>query len=228
MPLALAASLAACSDNNNAPDVMTPAPTPTPPTSGPAPSPTPTSFDVSSCLQQVIPGTGGTTVAGAVVPDTLTLNLQAASGFPNGRKLADPVIDVTLAVIFLDLTKNDALTFAKIPLNPGGNDVPLPATFPYFAPPQGSPPLSAKDGSNFNFRTDLAGSYVRVDRMGMPAVSTALISSGQKIPYNNANPAVDASGQFVPDITSTLTGLTNALADDLTALKLNPCAKAKA
>lgn len=218
-PLMLAVlGLTACGDDDDAP-----AP---PVTMAPTPSPTATtaSFNVTRCLNQSIPGTGFT-VAQAVVPDTLTINLAAASGFPNGRKLPDPVIDVTLAVIFLDLTKHAPDTLAKLPLNPPANDVAFRASFPYLAPPQGSPPLSATTGTNFNFRTDsVQSAYARVDRMGMPAVSTALIPSSRKVPYNDASPADDAAGTFVPDLTSTLTGLTNALADDLVGAGLSPCA----
>lgn len=220
-PLMLAAlGLTACSDDDDAPAppvTMAPAPTP-------SPTATTASFNVTRCLNQSIPGTGFT-VAQAVVPDTLTINLAAASGFPNGRKLPDPVIDVTLAVIFLDLTKHAPDTLAKLPLNPPANDVAFRASFPYLAPPQGSPPLSATTGTNFNFRTDsVQSAYARVDRMGMPAVSTALIPSSRKVPYNDASPADDAAGTFVPDLTSTLTGLTNALADDLVGAGLSPCA----
>jgi hypothetical protein len=220
-PLMLAAlGLTACSDDDDAPAppvTMAPAPTP-------SPTATTASFNVTRCLNQSIPGTGFT-VAQAVVPDTLTINLAGASGFPNGRKLADPVIDVTLAVIFLDLTKHAPDTLAKLPLNPPANDVAFRASFPYLAPPQGSPPLSATTGTNFNFRTDsVQAAYARVDRMGMPAVSTALIPSSRKVPYNDASPADDAAGNFVPDLTSTLTGLTNALADDLVGAGLSPCA----
>ncbi len=218
-------ALSACggNDNNNTGNMP-------PPTSG-TPTPTPTattaSFDVTRCLNQAIPGTGFT-VAQAVVPDTLTINLAGASGFPNGRKLADPVIDVTLAVIFLDLTKHAPDTLAKLPLNPPANDVAFRNTFPYLAPPQGSPPLSLTTGTNFNFHTEtVESSYARVDRMGMPAVSTALIPSSRKTFYNDASPADDAAGTFVPDLTSELTGLTNALADDLTKAGLSPCATPK-
>lgn len=220
-PLMLAAlGLTACGDDDDAPAppvTMAPAPTP-------SPTATTASFNVTRCLNQSIPGTGFT-VAQAVVPDTLTINLAAASGFPNGRKLPDPVIDVTLAVIFLDLTKHAPDTLAKLPLNPPANDVAFRASFPYLAPPQGSPPLSATTGTNFNFRTEsVQSAYARVDRMGMPAVSTALIPSSRKVPYNDASPADDAAGTFVPDLTSTLTGLTNALADDLVGAGLSPCA----
>ena len=216
-------SLAACDDddqNGTPPIGSTPTPSPTP-----TPTPTPVSYDVSSCLNQQIPGTPFT-VAQAVVPDTLTIDLTAPSGFPNGRRLPDPVIDVTLAVIFLDLTQNAPDTLAKLPLNPPANDVAFRSAFPYLATPQGSPPLAATSGTTFNFRTDALSGYTRVDRMGMPAVSTALIPTDRKVPYNDASPVDDANGNFVPDLTSELTKLTNALADDLVAAGLTPCAKA--
>ncbi len=220
-PVALVLALGGCfddDDDNDMPDPMaTVSPTPTP-------TPTTASFDVTPCLEQEIPGTGGTTVAEAVVPDTLTLNLAAASGFPNGRRLPDPVIDVTLAVIFLDLQTNGAGTLAGLPLNPPENDVAFRDSFPFLAAPQGTPPRSPSTGSGFSFRTDAPDQYVRVDRMGMPAVATALIGSDQKLAYNDANPADDANGDFVPELAEQLTGLTNALADDLLDAGLTPCA----
>lgn len=206
---------------------MAPAPAPAPaPTPTPAPPPPPTTFDVSSCLAQTIPGTGFT-VAQAVVPDTLTLNLAGASGFPNGRRLPDPVIDVTLAVIFVDLTRHSPTLLAGVPVNPPANDKTFRSAFPYLAAPHGSPPLADARGSTFNFRTDSDASFVRVDRMGMPAVATALIGSSKKTAYNAANPVNDANGDFVPEITSVLTGLTNALADDFIRLGITPCARAR-
>src|SRR4029079_14519514 len=63
-------------------------------------------------------------------------------------------------------------------------------------------------------------SYTRIDRMGMPAVATALITSKQN--YNEADPADDAAGCFVPEIVDHLTTLHNALDDDLTGLGLTP------
>lgn len=213
--------LSGCFDGNDDDGddpIAMPSPTPTP-----TPTPPPTSYNVQACLDQMIPGTG-VTVAQAVVPDTLTLDLSAASGFPNGRRLPDPVIDVTLAVIFLDLSVNGPGTLAGLPLNPPANDVAFRNTFPYLAPPQGSPPVADNSGTVFTFRSDPASSYVRVDRMGMPAVSTALIPTDRKNAYNDAGPAADANGDFVPDLAATLTGLTNALADDLIGAGLTPCA----
>ncbi len=201
-------------------DVVVVAPTPTPTMT---PAPTTADFDVTPCLEQDIPGTGFT-VAQAVVPDTLTLNLAGAAGFPNGRLPADPVIDVTLGVIFLDLGTHSPATLAGLPLNPPRNDVAFPSGFPFIAAPQGSPPVAAPGGAAFTFRTDNPSTYVRVDRMGMPAVSTALIGSDRKVAYNDASPADDAAGTFVPDLAAQLTGLTNALADDLTGAGLTPCA----
>lgn len=206
--------MSACSSN----DAALPPP--------PAPPPTGTvAFNVSGCLTQVIPGTGGTTVAGAVVPDTLTLNLAAPSGFPNGRRLPDPVIDVTLGVLFLDLTRVSPATLAGVPVNPAANDVAFRTSFPYLAAAQGTPPVAATTGTAFNFRTDPASAFVQVDRMGMPAVATALIGSAMKNAYNDAAPSNDAAGQFVPELGAQLTNLTNALADDFSRLLLPLCAR---
>jgi hypothetical protein len=63
-------------------------------------------------------------------------------------------------------------------------------------------------------------SYQRIDRMGMPAVATALISS--KDDYNAADPSDDAAGGFVTEIVDHLTTLHNALDDDLTGAGLTP------
>ncbi len=70
-----------------------------------------------------------------VVPDALTINIQQAAGFPNGRMLADPVIDVTLAVVLLDLDVHGAGTLAGVPVNPPENDVPFLDDFPYLGLP---------------------------------------------------------------------------------------------
>ena len=227
VPVALALTLGACGGGNSAapPVAIVPPPTPAPP---PPPPPPPTSFNVSRCVNQVIPGTGGLTVGGAIIPDTLKLNLAAPSGFPNGRTLTDPVIDVTLAIIFLDINAagQSPSTLANVPLNPATNDVSFRTTFPYLASAQGTTPLAAQIGTNFNFRTDPLASYTRVDRMGMPAVATALIGTAMKNAFNDASPADDLTGggRFAPEFVSVLTGLTDALADDLVALRLSPCA----
>ncbi len=68
-----------------------------------------------------------------ILPDTLVVDFTAASGFPNGRELADPVIDVTLAVVLLDLSVHGAGTLAGLPLNPPANDVAFMTSFPYLA-----------------------------------------------------------------------------------------------
>jgi hypothetical protein len=223
--LALAVLLAGCGESNSA------SPAVVAPVANPAPTPTPTpppivgaNFDVTPCLNQtVVPGR---TVANLVVPDVLNLNLNQPAGFPNGRRYLDPVIDVTLAAIFLDLRVNAATTLANLPLNPNGIDQPLPSTFPFLAPPLGSPPTSGGAGSTFRFRTDPASAYVRVDRAGMPAVSTALITGNvNKNAYNDDTPTIDATGKWVSELAGSLTFLTNALGDDLVRLGLTPCAK---
>lgn len=210
----LALGLSACSDNDD--DMMEDMPEMEEPAA-------PASFDVTPCLTQEIPGTG-TTVAGAVVPDTLTLDYRSPSGFPNGRALPDPVIDVTLAVIFLDLSVNGPATLAELPLNPPENDVMFRDMFPYLAEAQGTPPPAGTVGANFTFDMSDDSNYERVDRMGMPAVSTALITTDSKLDYNDASPVDDADELFVGDIVMVLTGLTEALADDLVGAGLTPCA----
>lgn len=220
--LALSIGLTACDGGNNGTSLSGPtivaAPTPTP-----TPGQTPTSLNVAPCLNQVV--AQGRTVANLVVPDVIRLDLTQAAGFPNGRRYLDPVVDVTLAVALLDLRVHSAGTLASLPLNPNGVDQPLPTTFPFLAPPLGTPPTSGGAGSSFTFRTDPASAYVRVDRAGMPAVATALIfPPTSKNSYNDDNPAIDASGKWVSDITFQLQFYHNVLADDFRRLGLTPCA----
>ena len=61
--------------------------------------------------------------------------------------------------------------------------------------------------------------------MGMPAVATAVISSAQKVAYNDDSPAVDGTRKYVNEISSTLTGLTAALNDDITRAGFSLCAR---
>lgn len=224
-PLSLALTLAACGNDNKAaivapPVAVAPAPAPAP---APTPTPSPASRDVSACLSQVIPGTGGATPASLVIPDTVKLNFGVESGFPNGRRLNDPVVDITLAVLLLDMSKHSPALLAGLPLNPPADST-LLTTFPYFAAANGGQP-AAGTGTAFNFRTDPASGYVRVDRMGQPAVATALIGSATKTAFNDANLSDDIAGTFVPEIVAQLTALHNGLADDLIALGLTPCSK---
>lgn len=72
----------------------------------------------------------------AVLPDTLKINTAVAAGFPNGRKLTDRVIDMTLSLILLQQSGGQNInTLANLPLNPGANDKEFLATFPYLAAP---------------------------------------------------------------------------------------------
>ncbi len=73
-----------------------------------------------------------------VIPDTLHIDTSAAAGFPNGRRLDDQVIDVTLAVLLLDLSVHAPNTLAGVPVNPRANDVAegvFLTAFPYLHPP---------------------------------------------------------------------------------------------
>lgn len=82
----------------------------------------------TDCVEQAAP---------LVVPDTIKIDPSQVPGFPNGRMLPDPVVDVTLAVVLLDLGmgSQDAATLANIPLNPPTNDKPFLSKFPFLAEP---------------------------------------------------------------------------------------------
>jgi len=82
----------------------------------------------------------GTCAAAAVpliIPDTLKLDTSTDAGFPNGRLLSDPVVDVTLAVALLELTGDPAPhtpTALVGVLNLPENDLAFSTDFPFVAP----------------------------------------------------------------------------------------------
>ena len=66
----------------------------------------------------------------------LKIDITAGPGFPNGRTLPDPVIDVTLALLLLDVAGGSHTPFDLIgALNPPANDVPFMSLFPWVAAP---------------------------------------------------------------------------------------------
>lgn len=85
------------------------------------------------------PATIAKTVAQAgpvILPDTIKYDPALPTGYPNGRNLADPVVDITLAAVLLDLDVHPITFFVDdFPLNPDGNDVPFATEFPFLAPP---------------------------------------------------------------------------------------------
>ena len=84
-------------------------------------------------------GTGSCAAVGAplIVPDTLKIDTTAAAGFPNGRLLADPAMDITLAVVLLEIADGThSPTDLVGALNPTENDVEFKTDFPYLADPQ--------------------------------------------------------------------------------------------
>ena len=221
-PAAIAATLLLCAcDGGSSPTPMaTPSPTP-------APAATVASYNPENCFTQTVPGTNGKTLRTLIVPDTLKLDFALPSAFPNGRDLDDKVIDITLAMLFLDftITGQSTSTFANLPLNPPANDKPFSDTFPFLAPPQGTPPRAATTGTSFDFRTDPDSAFVRVDRMGQPAVATALIGSPLKTPYNDSNPPDDVAGVYRADETAQLTNLFNQIGDNLVDIGLRLCSR---
>lgn len=96
------------------------------------------SFDDDLMALGLTPATVDQTVAQAgpvILPDTIKYDPSMPTGYPNGRNLTDPVVDITLAAVLLDLGTHSITTFADLPLNPPENDVPFLDEFPYLAPP---------------------------------------------------------------------------------------------
>lgn len=76
-----------------------------------------------------------TQVSALAVPDVLRIDLASDNGFPNGRRLEDPVMDTMLAVLLLDLGMHDTTALVEIPLNPTEGDVAPSSDFPFLAAP---------------------------------------------------------------------------------------------
>ena len=70
-----------------------------------------------------------------------------------------------------------------------------------------------------------AAAYTSVDRMGNPAIATALIGTSQKNIYNDVTPTQDAAGQFITEERNLLNGLYSNIADDLVNIGLRLCGR---
>ncbi|MFO0617575.1 MAG: DUF4331 family protein [Polyangiaceae bacterium] len=81
---------------------------------------------IKKCLEQAGP---------VIVPDTIKYDPSKPTAYPNGRKLTDQVVDITIAAALLDLSVHPLDTLAKLGLNPKANDVPFKDEFPFLAPP---------------------------------------------------------------------------------------------
>lgn len=192
---------------------------------------TPSSVNVDPCFsQEVAPGI---TVQDLLTRDTLRLDLSKPAGFPNGRRLQDPVIDLTLGYFFLDLRVHRIDDLAKLAVNPPINgDIPespsgaFLSDFPYVHRPHGALKPEGT-GSNFNFRTNPASDYEVIDAMGNPAVATVLVSGNIQPAFNNNTPAdyVSGGGKYLANFKQTLAGLATLLKDDFERLQFTTCAK---
>ncbi|MDZ4279004.1 MAG: DUF4331 family protein, partial [Dehalococcoidia bacterium] len=78
-------------------------------------------------------------VAGALIPDVVTIDFSQPVAFPNGRQLEDDVINAALGIV---LNRGGA---AGISDAIDANDVAFGSTFPYLAPPHAgaAPPAEA-------------------------------------------------------------------------------------
>ncbi len=200
------------------------------PTPAPTPAPTASTLDVLPCLNQTLNGIDrvppGTRVLDLVIPDTVTIYPDRPIGFPNGRLLSDPVVDITLAAILIDVNRpgQNVASIAAIPLNAPRATKPPLAEFPFANTPNDNPVLDAGNGTNFTFENSPMSAYVQVDRMGMPAVATALVLSPRKDAYNDANVLADSASQFSFDLIEGLRRFAEPLQDDLQARGLVSCA----
>jgi hypothetical protein len=91
----------------------------------------------------------------------------------------------------------------------------------------GSDGMNGEDGlsaGNFDFPDVDPGDYYRVDRIGMPAIATALIPSDAKDAYNDDDPVDDAAGAWVSDIVASVDFFHTALDSQLEGLGLSVCA----
>ena len=87
----------------------------------------------------LVPATLEETLAQAgpvIIPDAIKYDPTLPTAYPNGRRLEDPVVDLTLAAVLLKIQPSQPLLlFADIPLNPPANDVPFRPEFPFLAAP---------------------------------------------------------------------------------------------
>jgi hypothetical protein len=165
------------------------------------------------CLAQLVP---------YLVPDALGIDTTAPAGFPNGRALADPAVDITLALLTLDVVAGASASEGECfdapctatswvgRLGPVANDAPFSDEFPYLAPPA------------YDFATDAPDAYAAVDRAGVPGLAPLFITSLDA--YNQADPADDAEGAFTEQIVAQLEALHTALADDFADARFATCA----
>ena len=103
-------------------------------------------------------------VAGALIPDIVTIDFSQPVTFPNGRTLTDDVVDAAVGIV---LNRGGA---AGVSDAVGGNDVAFSSSFPYLASPHQpaqsaapSPPASgsagmasSEGGSAFGWQATLA------------------------------------------------------------------------
>lgn len=88
----------------------------------------------------LVPASLATSLAQAgpvLVPDVIHYNPDKPTSYPNGRKLTDQVVDLTIAAALLDLSQGGQTlrTLADLPLNPPKNDVDFKSDFPFLADP---------------------------------------------------------------------------------------------
>lgn len=165
------------------------------------------------CLAQLVP---------YLVPDAIGLDTTEPTSFPNGRTLADPAVDITLALLTLDVVAGASASEGECfgapctatswvgRLGPVANDVPFSGEFPYLAAPA------------YAFADEEPDGYAAVDRAGVPGLAPLFITSLDA--YNQATPADDVDGTFTTQIVAQLEALHVGLADDFAEARFATCA----
>lgn len=228
-PLSLALLLVGCGENGSGSQVVVPAPLPsTTSTATPTATATSTTYDSTNCFLQPIQGQNGANLKSFIIPDTIKIDLTRATKFPNGRHPSDQVVDILLATLLLDMNTSGQgpNTLASVPLNPPSNDKFFLLTFPFLPTPNGTPQVATGTGTSFDFRTDPDSAFVSVDRMGNPAIATALVSSSMKLAFNDDTPTGDiANDKYLTEYEHELDKLFGLIGDDVEKLQLKICAK---
>ena len=110
----------------------------------------------------------------AANPNRLGVLANDNAGFPNGRRLGDDIIDISLRVV------EGALTGSKNTLGDGvdANDVPFQASFPYMALPHAGPGVSQVATTTTVKRVTSAGAWPVATGIAIAVAFMALLGWG--------------------------------------------------
>jgi len=147
-----------------------------------------------------------TLVDAVLFPDVLTLDVTKTTGFLNGRRPQDDVIDVVLQAASKGAVGGDGVD---------ANDVPFLTEFPFFAPPHAATttvPPRDKGGEFWTARMARDPyDYISPTRLGYAYLSDARRSGDFRL-YGRAESALNEALRRAPDHATALLGLASARA----------------